>query len=553
MSTNATYTTSGTWQANTGAKNGAHFSTAASGGQPQLPEIRVNGVQLRDVSEACVEALLQGNTPPTLFVRGGRLVRFFCDENQHPTIETMTEAGLRGELTRCADFYHQGKPAPLTLATKKANTAPLFTATSPPKDVVQTLLSLPNLPFPPLVGTVECPVLRPDGSVFATPGYDPITHLYLHYAPGLQVPPIPARPTQDDARTAMKFLLTELFTDFPFVEEADKTNMLACLLTPVVRPAITTGYIPLCLLDKPAPGSGATLLADVVAHVATGKAATKDTEPEGRMSKDEWRKKITSLLLAGATIIVFDNLEQSLASSHLSAVLTTKYWGDRLLGKNQSVRVPNNATWIATGNNISLRGDIARRAYRVRVDTQMEQPWTRDSFRHPELLQWIEENRGDLLAALLTMARAWFVAGCPCVKTPVMGDFQGWTKTIGGMLAFAGAPDFLENLDELYNSVDEEAPEWRAFLVAWYGEFGDRGVTSRYLSDYLILAANLNPVKQSIPEEIEWDENRLPRSQKKLGWALKKKSGRVYGQYRLVRLPTKTSHTNMPIYKVEPL
>ena len=37
---------------------------------------------------------------------------------------------------------------------------------------------------------------------------------------------------------------------------------------------------------------------------------------------------------------------------------------------------------------------------------------------------------------------------------------------IGGVLAFAGIPGFLANLESLYEIVDEEGPQWENFLVA---------------------------------------------------------------------------------------
>jgi hypothetical protein len=356
-------------------------------------------------------------------------------------------------------------------------------------------------------------------------------------AAGLRVSAIPEKPTEDDARQARDFLFDELLSDFLFAEGADLANMAACLLTPIVRPAIT-GNVPLCLLDKPGPGSGATLLSDVVATVATGEHAVKELAPEsGRHSEEEWRKKITALLLAGVSVIVWDNIENAIDSSALSAALTTTLWGDRVLGESRNVRLVNRATWIATANNISLRGDLARRCYRVRLDPQQERPWTREGFRHPDLLGYCLAHRGELLSALLTMARAWYANGKPQPETkiPKLGGFDRWTSVCGGILAYAGVHEFLENQESLYALVDDEGPEWRGFLAAWHEALGEREVTVRYLAGVLSGTPAENPLLGSLPESVGWDETKLNPSRERLGKALRKRAFRVYGAYRLER------------------
>jgi hypothetical protein len=50
---------------------------------------------------------------------------------------------------------------------------------------------------------------------------------------------------------------------------ANKANALAAFLTTIVRPMIS-GCVPLALIDKPAPGTGASKLLDLISIVATG-------------------------------------------------------------------------------------------------------------------------------------------------------------------------------------------------------------------------------------------------------------------------------------------
>ena len=121
----------------------------------------------------------------------------------------------------------------------------------PPAWVVETLLGRPHWPVPVLEGIVCTPTLRPDGTVIATPGYDPDTGLFLDLN-GTQYPALPAHPTLDDARRASKALV-EVFQDFPFETPHDVIATLAAVLSIVARFAIQ-GNMPLFAVRSPIRG-----------------------------------------------------------------------------------------------------------------------------------------------------------------------------------------------------------------------------------------------------------------------------------------------------------
>jgi hypothetical protein len=138
--------------------------------KPTLPMVQVNNRQLRSITTETVAALHAANNPPEIFVRMGEMVRIQADEDGRPIIKELGEAGVRHCLTKAMDFGHQ--------TDKK------LISVSPPRDLVQNVMATPSLPFPALRGIVEVPVLRPDGSILATPGYDLGTRLYYRPAPG---------------------------------------------------------------------------------------------------------------------------------------------------------------------------------------------------------------------------------------------------------------------------------------------------------------------------------------------------------------------------------
>ena len=477
-----------------------------------FPQVVVTNRPLREVAEDALCALEGANEPTELFVRSGSLARVRADERGRPLIERLDQSHLRGRLARVADFMRIDKQGGRR-------------HTSPPPEVVKDVLSLGSWPFPALEGVVEVPVLRPDGSVIDTPGYDSATCLLYLPSPELVVPAVPTTPTGRDVAQALA-LIDEAIADFPFVDEASFANARALILTPFLLPAIS-GSVPLALIDKPRAGTGASLLAEVVTRIATGRPAAMMTAPR---DEEEWRKKITSLLSEGATVTVIDNVVNRLSSSSLSAVLTSRVWKDRILGQSEMVTFPQRSTWIATGNNIRLGADMPRRSYWIRLDAIVARPWERAGFRHPDLLGWVTENRGRLVGAILTLARAWFAAGCNESVVPVLGGFESWARTVGRTLAFCGVDGFLGNQRRLYEEADEDGAQWTAFFAAWWRLYGDRPVIVAEL------AKNAGDLRSALPDELAEAQGASEDSfRRRLGKALAKHADVVFGDFRLER------------------
>jgi hypothetical protein len=386
--------------------------------------------------------------------------------------------------------------------------------------------------------------MRPDGSILDTPGYDRLTRLYYHPAAGLRVPPIPTYPSRPEAEQARQ-LIWEAIGEFPYVQDgptfeqngerlrcsASAAHAFAALLTPVCRHLID-GCVPLGLIDKPQPGTGASLFMKLVSLIGTGRTAAMMAAPR---EDEEWRKSITATLLHGATIIVIDNVEQPLGPPSLAVALTATVWEDRVLGRNEKVRLPQRATWFATGNNLTLRGDLPRRCYRIRMDAKTARPWQRTGFTHPDLEAWVTTHRGDLLAGLLTIVRAWHLAGRPHADVPRLGGFEAWARTIGGILAFIGVPGFLGNLEALYAQADDETPQWEAFVTAWWERFREQDLTVADVVDEMRKPGS--SLRAALPEHLtgawprhedEWDG-----FHKKLGVALRKHVDVRYSSQRV--------------------
>ena len=70
-----------------------------------LPSILIDDTQLSDLTAEALAAIDQSNTPPTVFVRSGTLVRVVRDENGQPKIETVDRVRMRCRLSQVANFF----------------------------------------------------------------------------------------------------------------------------------------------------------------------------------------------------------------------------------------------------------------------------------------------------------------------------------------------------------------------------------------------------------------------------------------------------------------
>jgi hypothetical protein len=427
-------------------------------------KIVVNDETLKDQTAMSMDALADVNDPPFLFQRARSLVRVEFDENDMPMIQTQSEAGIRGILERCAVFVK-----------RRGIIHPEEYSVSPPIDVVKDLMSLPEWnTIPPLTGIIECPTILPDNTLITKSGYNKKTRLFYAPAPGLKLPLIPDAPTKDEVSAAVK-VIAEIFIDFPFVDDASKASAYASLFSLVLRPMIP-GAVPLGLFDKPQAGTGASLITEAIAIIGTGRHAAMTTAPK---DDTEWKKTITATLRQGRTVAIVDNVESKLFAPSLAGVLTSSVWTDRLLGCSENITLPHRLVWLATGNNVQLGGDLPRRCYWSRMDAKSARPWQREKFTHPNLLEWLKTERGSILAATITIARAWILAGKPGPDkaVPKMGGFDGWRDTIGGILHFAGVPKFLGNVEQMYAQADADTPQWETFFEKWHTLWGVSGIT----------------------------------------------------------------------------
>jgi hypothetical protein len=130
----------------------------------------------------------------------------------------------------------------------------------------------------------------------------------------------------------------------------------------------------------------------------------------------------------------------------------------------------------ATGNNLTIKGDLTRRSVVSRLDPKVAQPELRDFAYDP--IADAKENRGELVAAVLTVLRAYHVAGRPKRPTPPLQSFVKWSDTVRGPLMWFGQGDPVGTMARL-READPTIINLKAVLTAWRDEFGADPTTAK--------------------------------------------------------------------------
>ena len=395
--------------------------------------------------------------------------------------------------------------------------------------LVETLLARPTWDgIPPLSGLLSAPALRPDGTLLTTPGYDPATGLYL--ASGIPFPPIPEPPTHAEAVQAAA-LLAEPFGDFPFEAPHHRSAVLAAILSLLARYAVE--HVPLFAIRATTRGSGKTLLADAISVIATGRPAAK--MPPAR-DEDEERKRLLAIALAGDPLVVIDNVTGALGTPALDVALTSLIFKDRLLGTNETKEAPLEAVFLATGNQMTFRGDTARRVVPIDLLPEVERPEERTGFAHPQLLAYLTAHRPLLLGAALTILRAYVVAGRPPQGLTAYGSFEAWSDLIRAALVWCGQPDPCLGRVGLEASSDAGYDSLAALLEAWHACYGEKPTTLKTVFRHLTMYAGESEyqrLQEAIDGFCDNGTHEKKISARTLGNALKKAEKRIIQRKRL--------------------
>jgi Bifunctional DNA primase/polymerase, N-terminal len=422
----------------------------------QLPEIQVKDGELSLLATSAEEMLIDAGTP--LYQRGGVLVR--------PIIETVDAS--RGRKTKVAQLKVLDSVYARDLMGRHAHwmkwdgRAKKLVRTNPPMEIASVMLARAgDWTFPTIAGVISTPTMRPDGSLLTEAGYDESTRLLLVEPPPL--PPIPDRPTRDDALAALR-LLEGLLAGFPFVDDIAIACALSAIITPVVRGAFAVA--PLHASRAPTAGSGKSFLWDTVAAISIGQPMpVMSTGPD----QTEMEKRLGTAMMTGQPLISIDNISTELGGDALCQIIERPVVEIRILGRSERVRIEARGTTLfATGNNFVILADVVRRVIITNLDPEMERPELRQFKFDP--VEMILTDRGKYIAAALTICRAYIVAGRPDCA-PRLASFEGWSDTVRSSLIWLGKADPVQSMENA-RAEDPERLELSAMMEGWCAAIG---------------------------------------------------------------------------------
>jgi hypothetical protein len=417
------------------------------------PEIIISTEQ-ESVNNAAIAALAAAH--PDIYQRGLRLVRVLAGDGD-PIVQ-IAEATLREKLASAARWVN---------ATQNG----LMPAHPPGWSVKAVLERRRWSDVRHLRGVVGTPVMRSDGSILSTPGYDTATGLL--YLPTCDVGEVPEHPTYQDALRARDELL-EVVCDFPFEGEQHKASWVAGTLTSFAIHAIA-GPTPMIVVDSNIRGAGKGLVVDTSATIVTGKPFAKMAHVR---NDEELEKRITSLGLAGVQACLVDNLRGFFGGAVWELVLTTRHWRGRILSKSEIVDLALDIVWWVTGNNVEIGGDMGRRVIHLRLSSPEERPEEKTAFKHPNLIEWVKQERPRLVRAALTILRAYVVADRPEQAGVRLGSFEDWARLVASAVVWVGLPDPCKTREGLEGRAGSDESRLGAVIDAWVASFGDEGRTA---------------------------------------------------------------------------
>lgn len=291
--------------------------------------------------------------------------------------------------------------------------------------------------IPVLTAVTRQPVVRADGTILLTPGYDATTGIF--YSPSCEFPAIPDEPTRDHALAAMNALY-DVIADFPFAQpDLHRAVWLAHVLVVAARRRIK-GCVPGTIYDASVARSGKTILATAAGVIATGQLSSPTGYEHGNESK--LRDAITSTLLSDDPFMLFDNIVGKFGGSTINRLMTSPRWKERKFHTQSNYNLDTTKVVVCvTSNNARVADDTTQRCTHVRIEPQTARPELRTGFQHDDLIAWATSNQVQLFVHVLTIIRAFECASCP--KSPdvtPLGSFPEW-RYVQDLLVWLGQPD----------------------------------------------------------------------------------------------------------------
>lgn len=491
---------------------------------PQDDEQESTSMVVTQSNEA-VKILLE--KAPDIFYRNGQLidVKFFSDAKRE---RPLTKALLVSHLARFVDWDKSNK-----------------------NEAAGYILNHSNLEvFPALNSIHTMPVLRPDFTLIPA-GYDKSTGILYRPSDAIAGHKFNLKPTQSEARAAYEKLLYP-FGDFPIVSKAGTVNAVAFVLTMVSRTATTPqhdgGFIaPILAIKANGQSNGKSLIAKAISWCAQGKTS-KDVLFDKLGEVD---KTVRAFMVNHEKLIHVDNVTGVFKSPLIASLATSENPTVRVFGSLNLPQLGKDTLFVLNGNALKVDSDISKRLIFLEMwhkDPASRNPHGFQVFKdhHVDLMEYLKTNWIEYYDAAMTIIQAWRVAGMPKREPyPKLDKYNGWVTTIGGMLEFCGAKEFLADHAERFIEADDEKQQIVDFFKLVAEKFPDSLVLHQGVS-VESLAGMLMTEWKGVLTEVQRPS--LVATKQALGAFLKTRCGSEISGWTLnsKRKPQKMNYTLRP-------
>ncbi len=469
----------------------------------------INGELHRVVAAAEKVLVLRGRH----YQYGGLIVSIATDPaTGNPTIKETKIAALTKELSQATGWekYNEKLRA--------------YVPCDPPARHVGILADAQHYEhLPALEGLARQPYFREsDGVLVTQAGYDSVSKIFAVF--DAKQFPLP-NPTIEAAKAALE-LLMDLLSEFHFVNDTDRAAAASAIFTAATRQSYD--FAPGFHLKAAVFGSGKSYMCETIGYFTGPSGTEKVSYPK---TSEEATKVILSLLLKNPAGIEFDDMDTDwIPHGVINRMMTSAKITDRILGVSKTATVSTRTLVLGSGNNVGPIRDLLRRVLTIHIDARCANPAMLTYKKQPA--EMVRKNRGQYVAAVLTIILAWRVAGSPRVGAGHIVTYGGaWSDYCRYPLTWLGLPDPVTSLLEQIKT-DPDAEALGNLMNAWLAEFGSAITPIRKVVERAT-ATTSNDLLDAIREFPI--EERGVMNNSKFGWLLKKNANRIVAGYAFHR------------------
>ncbi len=299
--------------------------------------------------------------------------------------------------------------------------------------------------IPEIKNISACPVLvkNADGNLEVVTGYHANSKVYAQGT----------KPKEMKSVDAINLLL-ELLTDFKTPSDADKSRVLALMLSPaLIHGGILDARVPVLVIEGDSPGAGKGTVARVASAIYKTGYATITMRKGGVGSFDE---SLGAAYLAGKGFNLIDNFRGILNSQMFESALTEPFVQVRQPYQGNVECDVTRFINVITSNGLEMTTDLARRAMAIRLEKQPDN----FPFKYVDIVKHVERNQPKYLGAVFSIIKYWHSCGAKTCGSS-LPSFTEWAQSLDFIIKdIMFMPSILEGNQSAIKRMSNSALSW---------------------------------------------------------------------------------------------